>query len=826
MLLFERFEPLPHISIDREPYAAEIRPRVFPRPRVQPRTDRRQHGEDLRRQTIGIAEQVSRRRSDLGVEPHRFLVLRLETLDVDQREAIERMNVDVVEELLEKRAGRSVYRLLVQFRDDEALATFVAEYDNYGTELSDSTALPAGMRRDLFDSLDSVSTVGLEERMGGRLKREGEPKEGRFYLDVDLWSPESASDRRELVASFSEFVRARGGRVVHDPLMIPSLILVKVESNVELLRALSELDLVSLVDLPPVSSPEESFDLRVPVVVPESLPAVPPGRPTACVVDSGVVSGHPLLQGVVVEAADFESGESTAADLVGHGTLVSGLVVYGDVARRMQGNEWRPQVGLYSAKVLRRELNPVDPSNPDAMFPIEERVEWQLKNAIEYFCVQYGCRIFNLSIGNTDRVYAGGRQWPWAALLDELTRRLDILIVVSAGNVSNPDIPSALRSDQFQREVLRQLQEDKHRLIDPATAALCLTVGAVSRRDDVLASTASGTQLAATPKGCPSAFTRCGPGVANAIKPEVVAPGGNYAVVSSLGSKRWIKQNWHLAEPTLNMDYTTGRQLRSVSGTSFAAAHVTHIAARMEAALRDQFGAPPSQNVIRALLVSSASVDPSVRKFIGRQAEVLRTVGYGQPNTEYCSSAPNRVCLVAEDHVEHRMFHVYSLVVPHDFLTERGQRAISVSLAYDPPTRLSRRDYISTAMWLEIFGGLTTEQIVEFRSKYSGDGEPPKAPDRNVLQFKPGGQTVRMSTVQKRSWHSNRGTFFLNRPDPEGDASLHIFVGCQRRFRHPEDGDGQKYALVVSLWHDSERIDIYQQVRATVRARARIGMAR
>ena len=204
---------------------------------------------------------------------------------------------------------------------------------------------------------------------------------------------------------------------------------------------------------------------------------------------------------------------------------------------------------------------------------------------------------------------------------------------------------------------------------------------------------------------------------------------------------------------------------------------------------------------------------------------MLNTVGYGEPNVEYCWSAPNRVSLVAEDIVGYSTFHVYSLVVPEEFIQGPGERSISVALAYDPPTRLSRRAYIATAMWLEVFGGLTTEQVVEYRSKYEGDGDPPKARDRDKLNFSPAGQTIRMSTVQKRSWSSNQGTVFLNRPDPNGDASLHIFVGCQPRFPNPLAEDSQRYALVVTLEHDRQGIDIYQQVRARARTRVRIGLA-
>ena len=332
-----------------------------------------------------------------------------------------------------------------------------------------------------------------------------------------------------------------------------------------------------------------------------------------------------------------------------------------------------------------------------------------------------------------------------------------------------------------------------------------------------------GTPLAAAPRGCPSPFTRCGPSVTGAVKPEVVAPGGNFAVDSIAGTAIWRKQDPNLGEPTLNRDFPSGRLLRATCGMSFAAAQVTHIAARMEAALHSQFGVAPSQNLVRALLVNSARTDGNIKEWLGEQPDdLLRTVGYGQPSVEFCWSIPNRVSLVTEEMVSYKSFHIYSLIVPDNFLQENGKRSITVSLAFDPPTRLSRRDYIATAMWLEIFGGLTTEQVFEYRNKYEGDGEPLTVPNKNKLNFKPGGQTIRMSTVQSRAWHSNQERMFLNRQLPDGDATLHILVRCQPRLQNPLGEDRQRYALVITLEHENQQVNVYQEVRARIRTRARI----
>ena len=50
---------------------------------------------------------------------------------------------------------------------------------------------------------------------------------------------------------------------------------------------------------------------------------------------------------------------------------------------------------------------------------------------------------------------------------------------------------------------------------------------------------------------------------------------------------------------------------------------------------------------------------------------------------------------------------------------------------------------------------------------------------------------------------------------------LVLHAGCQPRFPNPLGEDSQRYALVATLEHDSQNIDVYQQVQA----RVRIGLA-
>ena len=185
-----------------------------------------------------------------------------------------------------------------------------------------------------------------------------------------------------------------------------------------------------------------------------------------------------MLSGIVVDERDFDSGEVTV-DKVGHGTHVAGIVAYGDIKHCLEIEAWEPKVRLLSAKVMK--LVKIDGRPPCAGFADETRVETQLKKAITTFSLEYGCRIFNLSLGNGACRYAQSGQLPWAYVLDELAKDLDIVIVVSAGNVTKPQIPLAKTAEEFQTKVREQLFTDEHLMIIRRESGNGFTVGSITK---------------------------------------------------------------------------------------------------------------------------------------------------------------------------------------------------------------------------------------------------------------------------------------------------------------------------------------------------------
>lgn len=727
-------------------------------------------------------------------------------------------------------ARQQISRVTVQFPTQQDVASFQRELDRYRRADDSAGGIPTGIRGRLFDALEWSGARTRADRTGVRLAREGLPTTPTFELDVDIWHS-GGQTIIEVITILRGLCVRHGGEYI-DELRTQSLVLARVRANRSLADAVLNLDLVAQVDLPPVLSPAYAEMLDPTQTLP--MPPSPKGsEPRVGVIDSGTLSGHPLLQNWVLAEVDF-SGEGPS-DQQGHGTQVTGLVVYGDVHRCISTGAWMPRVLVASGKVLLRGQD----GRP--VFPEGRRSEKIVGDAIRYLHEHHRCRVFNLSAGDPAQVYAGGRQFSWAEVLDHLARELDVVIVVSAGNIEVPPLPDGSASS---REALQasvrdaRLREPRTRICSPGTAGIAITVGALARSD---APRTSGT-LAAAPAGAPAPFSRVGPGYEakesqRAVKPDLVAYGGSFGLRTfANGSLSWVPNlttnggspaDPQLGEPTTGLAGSTGRHLTSVHGTSFAAPHVTHAAALALEAASTILDAPASANTVRAILGASAILPPCPPAWLldpdGDETwEKLRLVGYGAVDVELVeNSRRNNVLLLAEDVVAEDNWHIFSLKVPPAFFAGKGRRGMVVSLAYDPPVRSSRKDYLGRTMWLEVLKGLSGDQIAEFRGRQaSGASEQgPSLPQKNQLGLRPSKRDLVWSTLQVRRLEWQKAPQ-ITAVDGEVEPTLHILVGCQSRFPHGEAPE-QWYGLAVRLWHEDAKVDLHQQLQSRIRARAK-----
>jgi hypothetical protein len=123
--------------------------------------------------------------------------------------------------------------------------------------------------------------------------------------------------------------------------------------------------------------------------------------------------------------------------------------------------------GSYQSKVV----------NNEGRFDDAATIPDQMEKAIRVL-QERGCRIVNVALGDAHRIpYDGGRVSPWAATLDTLARELDIVIIVSAGNSSaGMRAPWGEDAEQIARTYPDYLVSAENRIVEPATAAIALTV--------------------------------------------------------------------------------------------------------------------------------------------------------------------------------------------------------------------------------------------------------------------------------------------------------------------------------------------------------------
>ncbi|MEQ8538156.1 MAG: S8 family peptidase [Coleofasciculus sp. D1-CHI-01] len=801
----------------------------FPRPKPPIPEDFHQHAQDVSQDITEAVQQISQVRQGCGIEPSKLFVLEFGSVNLDLRDIFEqRFGAWVVSEYKDKVGNQERYRFLVQFPTETSRQHLQEEIRLYRTEANNREVLPLGMRQNFCDALQAVRSISRDERIGVRLREEGFPDVESFYVDVDLWHPGDPLDARKVLSDIRSMCANYGGALTEE-VRTSSLLLIKVYGSRQLAEALLELDWVARVDLPPKLSQAYSqiFDE---ITLPDPVPIPLDDDPLVCVVDSGVVSGHPLLVNWVIEERDFDTGENTTTDLNGHGTSVAGLVVHGDIAKCIESHQWQPRVRICSAKVLchNRISEEVD-------IPANRRAELIIEEAIRYFVHERQCSIFNLSIASRDEVYRLERQFQWAEKLDELARELDIVIVQAAGNRPDPPIPEAVYTREEAQKAIREnlLNDQNQRICNPSTAALVLTVGAIAR-SDALGHHQQNTgprlrdAFAGVPANAPAPFTRIGPGLSSgtknfAIKPDIVAYGGNWAIQTVVGGNPSWKPFIFLGEPTIQKEQN-GRFITARYGTSFACPHVAHACAIASVSLETTLGQKPSANLIRALVGSATIPPPCPPDWLEDEKETLRLVGYGICSVDDLTwSKKNQVRLIAMDEVELDKLHIYRVAVPQVFLSTKGKRGITVALAYDPPVQSSRKEYLANTMWIEALHGLTTEEVELYRARNAAQDVDVLPPGKEI-KLRPPKTDVQWSTLQVRRIKWSRKPK-LTIPDGETEPVIHLVVGCQQRFSTGFDYK-QRYGLVVLFWHKSEEIELYQTLRNRVTlkaARVRVG---
>lgn len=644
------------------------------------------------------------------------------------------------------------------------------------------------------EAIASFGPPNSDDRCGRLLRdqlAQGAFDADRLYrLDVELWNLGKEAAQLYALGQVEDFVRSRNGRITDrevpsDPLgLVQARVLIPGGAIGELLT----IDWIAQVELPP-SGGYALVDIRA--TSEANLGRVTPpliDAPRLGILDSGLARDHPALRQMIGETFAVPPELGMEGQQHRHGTAVAGLAAYGDVGDCRRSGAFDASVWIDAAQV----------TNARNEFDSDLLITRQMREAITRL-VKGGCRVINLSLGDPRLPYNDKKLSPWAETLDNLAHDLDIVIVVSAGNYDHRHQEGVVPRDLL-KDYPRYLLADSARIIEPATAANVLTVGALasSGRPARAQWRRNADRRAPTPLAGPdepSPFTRSGFGLGGMIKPDLVEYGGNWSYDAD-PDKDCIHEDSGLGVVTLNHNFQDGKLLAIDHGTSLAAPRVAHLAARV---LATYPGA--SANLIRALLTHSATV-PSTGKRLGLSAkERLRLYGYGRPDLERALySTENRVVMMAEQVIDTDHFHVFEIPVPALLRETRGERSIAVTLAFDPPVRRNA-DYLGSTMDFRLLRGLTLGQIVSIFRAPDQDQQKAGLQRPYNCSMDPGSSHRDAGTLQHAVWSIMRSSM-LNYDEP-----LYLVVSNKRGWIR--EAMTQRYALVVSLEHHTRPILLY-----------------
>lgn len=691
-------------------------------------------------------------------------------------------------------------------QEDEAIILAFAEeqgLDEFEKRLATLARDGSVTHKDLLFAIEDFDHWTPEDRTGAALREQGFPAQTPFTLDIELWPQERPDKRQAMFSAFVAWLQERGIEMLDD-LQQPSLVMLRVRCNRQQAEQLLRHRDVRKVDLPPRLGVSVQL-LRTDV---NQFPAVDPPPVDAsaiAVLDSGLTSGHPLLAAAVGDAQGYLEPHRSANDAEPwHGTFVGGLALYGDVHGAIQQRQFVPQLRLFSGKVFE------DDGQDQTEF-----VERAVEEAVRELHGQYGCRVFNLSYGDLNKVYDGRHVRGLAYTLDRLTRELGVLFVVPTGNLQLYQLPQDAR-EQYPN----YLFEEYARLLDPATALNVLTVGGISMfeatRDAQRYPTIEDHILARAHQPFP--LTRRGPSINGAIKPDVVEHAGNVALMRAGGGTRHAG----LGVVSLNGGFATGSPFSEDIGTSYAAPVVAHKAARLLAAVPNA-----SPNLLRALIGAHARWPGACETLLGPgdrpegRERLLQLIGYGRvDDTALYRSLDHTVTLLAEERIDSDKHHFFELPVPDSFWANgRRTREITVALAYSPDVRTTRLDYRRTKLWFNLVVADSLDDVTRAFQRNREEGMGEHSNGRWLSN-----ETRKNGTLQVSRWE-------FRQVPVRGDKVFVVVTRQDSAWSHDEHrAEAEPYALAVVLAdREQANAQLYAQVqamlqaRAQARARARIG---
>lgn len=544
-----------------------------------------------------------------------------------------------------------------------------------------------------------------------------------------------------------------------------------------------------------------------------------------CILDTGVNNGHILIKPVLADK-DCQAYDPSwgVHDHDGHGTKMSGLAIYGNLQKVLEGrNMLELNHLLESVKIL----------------PPKGENEAKLYGAITSQSVSRMIienperkRIVCMAVTAPKYETGDGRPSSWSAAIDELTSgyldEQQKLFFVSAGNVDDISMWNNYPASNISCTIQ-----------NPGQAWNAVTVGAYTNLDIVNKNKyGNAVPLAACGELSPFSPTSLLWDDKWPVKPDIVLEGGNVIKdiygCTACDDLSLLTTYYKPAE----------RQFDTINATSAATAQAAWMAAQIQAAYPDAW-----PETIRALLIHSAEWTPQMEKqFLNGKSKgdynaLLRTCGYGVPSLEkalWC--AKNSVNLIIQSQLQPydktddnryvtKDMHIHELPWPKEVLESMFdipvRMRITLSYFIEPaPGEVGWKDryrYASCALRFDVNGTDTREMFI-CRINAAAEAE-----EEDVHNSGGGG-------VKWILGYNNRHHGSIHSDIWEGTAAqlatsnlvgVYPAVGWWRERPWLNRWDYKiRYSLIVSLQTPAQDVDLYTPILTKIAAKVPISVTK
>ncbi|MEB3051288.1 S8 family serine peptidase [Mycolicibacter sp. MYC123] len=665
-----------------------------------------------------------------------------------------------------------------------------------------------GELRSFFNQIDDIEPYGPADRTGPGIDELAPDFTGTNVVDITIWPSGTHNEAERRAGIIQEIVAENDGQVLLRSVSARRSYL-RIQITAAGLSDLLNTSVVELVRRPPVPFLDFRDWRNVDI---SSVSRGEQASEVIGVLDDSPESSHPLLTGLVLSDESLAPPAYQWQQRGTHGTEVIGRLLLPNLHEELR--DALPITAAGHVRVV-RILEP-DPSRPDhpPRFAAYAAPHDLVEKAIRHLHGAYGVRVFNLSIGYSEP-FNDLHLGPLTETIDDLARELNIVVVLPTGNVP-ADITARMPSGHH---IINDKPEyffaPEHRLAEPGPAALAVTVGALALSGAPAELPRRFGWQAAADAGEASPFSRSGPGLGTnsrrANKPDVTHFGGN-VVVNDTG--HMVPNDPGASLVSTSTRGAGGQIFAAVNGTSYAVPAVARVAADIAYAYPDA-----SANLIRALLATGASQTPPAAA-VTELHRRNRIYGLGLPDGERAvSSDDHRVTMTYDGTMPVDTVQIHPMPVPEEFRQgSRRDRIISVALAFDPPVRRQRREYLAGTMKFEVYRDISADELAEILERQDPDDPSDLISDRRKLNLQPGVNTFTHSTLQLRSWVGRNS--FVN-----DDKTFLIAVThkAQTWARNDPAYESQTYALAATLEdRDLATAHLHQSLRQQLRIPNRV----